>query len=323
MMREWEQQITDHRDHYDFTNLLDEIAYQADARFSDYIQYQQDRSFLMCLEEWLENLPKTAHKQALLKLFAHLVFIDDDQMTALYRDAFRRVIGPWISLPTPTIDEMLAPNYEHEQRRTLSKFQIAALTESCDPGLLLKASDLTGLPRPILLGPTAQHAKAAIEQLPSGMAGLIACEDIIGTGKQAGKILKAVESHAPPSWRILFVPLIAFEAGIENLTKRHLKRTSVQPVVVLPSAACLRRDPNPKEPHLFKMIRGLVKSTAERVLRVDDEFDDPPTDPFGYEDSGGLIVTCHNAPNNTLPLIHHKSPEWRPLFRRLHHKERQ
>jgi hypothetical protein len=68
------------------------------------------------------------------------------------------------------------------------------------------------------------------------------------------------------------------------------------------------------------MVRGIVKNTAQRVLKAEDEFDDPPTDPFGYEDSGELIVTCHNAPNNTLPLIHHKAPLWKPLFRRLHHK---
>jgi hypothetical protein len=47
--------------------------------------------------------------------------------------------------------------------------------------------------------------------------------------------------------------------------------------------------------------------------------DDPPTHAFGFERCGSLVVTFHNTPNNTLPLIHHKSDRWEPLFRRIHH----
>jgi hypothetical protein len=150
----------------------------------------------------------------------------------------------------------------------------------------------------------------------------VLCEDIVGTGKQAGKILRALEDRAPARWRFLFVPLIAFESGIDNLRNNFGLRTVVRPLITLPRTQCLTDEAQAAEPEVFKFVRGIINKTAPRVMERADQFDDPPTNPFGYEGTGGIIVTCHNAPNNTLPLIHHKAPAWDPLFRRLHHKER-
>lgn len=321
--REWENAAFNARDKFLYCNFLDELSFQADFRFNDYLQYQQDGTFLTRLESWLNNLDQLQHKQALLQLLGHLVFIDNAQMTAIYRDAVRRIISPWLedSL-APSIDDMFTAGHDDQQRRTLAEYQIAAVTESCNVSLLLKANDLHGLPRPITLGPSTKHAITAIGQLSAALRGLIICEDIVGSGKQAGRILKAVEDHAPSTWRLLFVPMIAFEDGINTIAAKYISRTTLSPVVILSRRQCLQPDPLPNEPPLFKTIRGITKNTAQRVLEAYDDFDDPPKDPFGYESSGGLLVTSHNAPNNTLPLIHHRAPTWNPLFRRLHHKER-
>jgi hypothetical protein len=319
-IREWQESARDNRDHYAFLVLLNDLSFQADLRFSGYVQYQGDGSFLTRLDRWLQNLPSQPHQQALFRLLEHLIYVDDLQMTALYRDAYRRIIVPWIEDDHATVSGALAADYPSRQRRALAEYQIASVTESCNVGLLLKASDLDGVPRPFALGPSDENAAARVDQLPAGLKGCIVCEDVVGTGAQAGRILRVIERKTPAHWRILFVPLIIFEQGISNLA-RHLKRTEVKPVVVLPKRYCLTRDPQPQEPHVFKVVRGIVKNTASRVLERADEFDDPPDNPFGYEGSGGLIVTCHNSPNNTLPLVHHSAPTWHALFRRLHHRE--
>lgn len=321
-VREWQSSARDARDAYPYITLLDELSFQADLRFGDYVQYQQTGSFLIRLEQWLANTPAPREQQTLLRLLEHLIFIDDSQMTALYRDAFRRVIDPWLTDGAVSISDMLVPDYPERQRALLAGYQIASITESCNVGLLLKASDLHGMSRPEILGPNERRALAILDTFPSDLSGCVICEDIVGTGKQAGKILSAVEARAPAHWRLLFVPLIAFEDGVNNLRNKYAKRTTIRPLVVLPRRQCLRKNPEPEEPHVFKVARGVVKNTARRVLEPADRFDDPPRNPFGYEGTGGIIVTCHNAPNNTLPLIHHKAPSWSPLFRRLHHKER-
>jgi hypothetical protein len=319
--RNWESQV-DPRDQCDYTNLLDEISFHADLRFCDYVQYSHATSFFAQLSAWLRNVPQVRYQKALLELIAHLIFIDRAQMTSLYRDAFRKIISPWLNEQSWTVDDMLRPDYRNQQLRALAQFQFASVTESCDVGLLLKTNDLHGLARPVVLGPSVQTARSLINGLPKELNGLIVCEDIVGTGKQARRILHATEELAEPSWRLLFVPLIAFETGLTNLASAYLQRTSVRPVITLPKRHCVRKHPSSEEPDLFKFVRGIVKNTARRVLEPLDDLDDPPLDAFGYEDSGGLVVTCHNSPNNTLPLIHHQSPTWTALFRRLHHKER-
>ncbi|MGH9830255.1 MAG: phosphoribosyltransferase-like protein, partial [Blastocatellia bacterium] len=253
-----------------------------------------------------------------------IIFIDELQMTAIYRDAFRRVIGPWLGASSFSIDQFLAADFAEVQRRALRDYQIVSITESFNLALLLNANDLHGLPRPFVLGLNKELARSKIRELMSDskIKGCVVCEDVVGTGKQAGKMLQVIEDTSPPDWRILFVPLIAFESGLENIQSRYVTRTIVKPIVVLPKVRCLTGKPQPEEPELFKLIRGIVNSTAERVATPYGVADDPPSNPFGYEGSGGLIVTCHNAPNNTLPLIHHRAPTWRALFRRLHHTER-
>ncbi|WP_285009496.1 phosphoribosyltransferase-like protein [Pedobacter faecalis] len=42
-----------------------------------------------------------------------------------------------------------------------------------------------------------------------------------------------------------------------------------------------------------------------------------PYYPLGYKQTGGLVVLNTNVPDNTLPLVHHQSPTWKPLFKRI------
>jgi hypothetical protein len=144
-------------------------------------------------------------------------------------------------------------------------------------------------------------------------------EDFVGTGKQAAKVLEKLRATVPESWQILFVPLILLERGVPRL--RALDGVELAPVLVVPEKNCIAREPKSEESRDISRVRALIAQTASDVRERLDEFDDPPTDEFGYGGCGALIVTSHNAPNNTLPMVHHKSPRWNPLFRRLHHSK--
>ena len=41
-----------------------------------------------------------------------------------------------------------------------------------------------------------------------------------------------------------------------------------------------------------------------------------PYTPFGYKRTGGLVVMHSNTPDNSLPVIHHESDTWAPIFKR-------
>ena len=128
-VRKWEASISDDRDYFPYKNLLDELCFQAELRYRDYQQYTEtDGLFLTRLNDWLNNVDSAKQQQALFKLLASLIFVDRGQMVALYRDAFRRIIVPWLDMATTQIDEMVSPDFIENRRAKLVRYQLASIT---------------------------------------------------------------------------------------------------------------------------------------------------------------------------------------------------
>ena len=243
-------------------------------------------------------------------------------MLSLYRDAYRRIIVPWVSMGTLSAEEMLSDDYEVKVRSHLREYMLFSMTESFSFPDFLHVNDLSGLPKPRILGEEKRRVKAMLPKPGTSAKGFIIFEDFVGTGKQAGNVLREVRRHTTPDWRILFVPLIMLERGVVKLRPVGAQANiEISPVMVVDNKACVQKEAVTGERTEFKYIRGLVKATETRALQSLGPLDDPPTNPFGYGDSGALLGTCHNTPNNTLPLIHHRAPHWNPLFRRVHHSK--
>lgn len=324
LVREWEREASqDSTDVYPYTGTLNEILYQAEVRFASYVQFRNtEGEFSVRLMNWLNNVQSSKQKKALFKTLRWLLFIDHSQMLSLCKDAYRRIIIPWISDNTLSAEDMLSSDYEAKLISLMRQYSLFSITESFYFSDFLNVNDLIGLPKPTIFGEDEKHVKHLLPSRESSIRGLIIFEDIVGTGKQASTIVTEVRRHIPHEWRVLFVPLIMLEEGLKNLTSSTLtSTTTVAPVLVVPESACIKEKPAKEEPPEFSYIRALVKHTAKRVLDPSDTHDDPPSDPFGYKGCGALIVTHRNTPNNTLPLIHHRAPTWNPLFRRMHHKK--
>lgn len=320
MVRRWEDEgRADPRDLYPYRNLLDEVMFHADLRFRDYIQFQREGEFPVRLLRWLNNFEKDSQKQSLFKLLRWMVFVDHLQMLSLQRDAFRRIITPWLFENEFDIEQQLNGNSDKIIIEELRKYALFSITESFGFSDFIHVNDLTGLQKPVILG-ERPNLIAEIVQRSRAAAGAIIFEDFVGTGKQAGRIIAEVSRVAGNRWRIMFAPMIALESGLQNLHRRFASTdTTVGAALTISTSACLQREPRSKEPSEFKRIRTLIKQNARRVLEQLDSNDDPPVDAFGYKNSGSLLITCNNAPNNTLPLFHHKAPRWDVLFRRVHH----
>lgn len=204
----------------------------------------------------------------------------------------------------------------------MNQYLLLSITESFGFSDFLHINDLHGLSKPFILGEKKEKVEDILPVPNSRRKGFIILEDFVGTGDQASGVLAEVRRHTPSEWRIIFVPLIILEQGLTTLANGHeLADITIEPVLIIPNTACVREMPATEEPPEFKHIRALVKLTAKNVLERLGSHDDPPKDPFGYKGSGALVVTCHNTPNNTLPLIHHRAPDWNPLFRRVHHSK--
>ena len=315
----WEQTVRDPRDSYPFRVLLDELLFHGQLRFDDYKQFREEGLFPTRLKGWLNNAAAPHAQRTLLRLLAHLIFIDAAQFVSLYRDVYRRIIIPWMSAGQLSADELVAPDLDLRLRGLLGQFGVYSVTESFDGSDFLKANNLAGLPKFRVLGERLGIIETMLPSPQVALSGLIILEDFVGTGKQAARILNRVADLSHPAWRILFVPLLVLERGDKTLRRSLRRKIEYVPGITIPSRLSIQPVPLRNEDSEFAEFRALIKRTASRVLQRLNQHDDPPTDPFGFKQCGAIFVTSHNSPNNTLPILHHRAPDWFPLFRRLHH----
>jgi len=180
---------------------------------------------------------------------------------------------------------------------------------------------LVGIPKMEILGENLDIVEEKIDSmvLNTNKQGIVFLEDMVGTGNQAKKVLEIVSKKIPDNWKCLFVPLITLHSGYNRLIKASLKNFDIDPVLKIDDNKCIKSKFKNGEPVEFNCLRGLIIKTKSKVCEKFHEFDDSPKDAFGYESSGAFVVTSHNTPNNTIPIIHHRAPDWFPIFRRVHH----
>ena len=328
MVRTWERDDAEKGEEpYPYDRVVREALFHGDMRYDECEHFRGDGEFPTRLLRWLSNAADERHRRALTRLLPLLLFVDERQMASLHKDVYRRVIVPWVwEQEQLTAEDLLSPDYDASILASLTqRYRLFYVTESFRITDFYNANGLVGVPKATMLGedPVEAAKRVAAVKKP-GIDRAIVFEDFVGSGKQAGAVLREVARATPEFHHLLFAPLIALEAGIDSVFRGlsrqdPLSRFDVVPGLVIPRGRCLAEAGEVGEPKDFPILRTLVRQTATRVLEADGALDDPPKDAFGYGGCGALVVTFHNVPNNTLPLVHHRAPDWQPLFRRVHH----
>src|ERR1017187_7696480 len=86
-----------------FRKLLDEILFHADIRYKEYRPFPEEGPFPVRLWNWISNLPNEDQRKTLLLMLRRLIYIDALQPRALYRDAYRKIVVPWLTGPEVAI----------------------------------------------------------------------------------------------------------------------------------------------------------------------------------------------------------------------------
>lgn len=115
------------------------------------------------------------------------------------------------------------------------------------------------------------------------------------------------------------IPLVVCPLGAELGRSIAIRFPNVafDPVLELPKHSFVAEVPDLNEPGFFTTIRDLIQRTYPLVsdgLPAHDT--NKPYGPFGWRRTGALIVSYNNTPDNTVPVIQHKSTSWNPLFPR-------
>jgi hypothetical protein len=112
--------------------------------------------------------------------------------------------------------------------------------------------------------------------------------------------------------------LVICPAGVEagRIWESSYTNIRVSPVLELRRTDFVTRTPQANEPTDHDDFRRLAIDSFPKLLAGQTPEEAKVYGPFGFDDTGGLVILATNCPDNTLPLVHHASDTWKPLFPR-------
>jgi len=308
----------------DYLALWRVVSYLADNLFCDYTPASGPHAgFRSRLSSWLENVAEKSDQQTLFRLIPLVFFCGDREMLSLHRAALNGPIVRWLvekaDIPLSAVD------FGARVDAAISETWFCCITDSSDIASFYHANSISGRRYRPSIDTLAQLGDpASMESFIQRYAirRLVVLEDFVGSGKQAAPSIKFLtKTLCGGKLDTLFVPLIVCPDGVEAGRRWEAahRELTFSPVLPLPEWLFVKPLPPSREldPRFFARVRELVQRVHLRVKGGDVPDDSVGLDgPFGFRDTGALVVTAQNCPDNTLPIIHHTSDSWDPLFPR-------
>jgi hypothetical protein len=274
--------------------------------------------FWQRFDEWLNNGDDETKQQTLFRLMPYIFFVGSEELHNLYRVAFNRNVTSWL------IDELSLklddPELMSNVSDSLAGTWFCPLTDSMRINAFYHLNHISGRnhrPDWLSLAALADPGKVDRFLADRNIARVVLLEDFVGSGSQiepavtfAGKLASQLPT--------LVVPLIICPSGVNaaKTWEARFKNIKISPVLELRSADFLASTSQPGEPSDYSAFRQLALDSFIKLLGGESVKEAKIYGPFGFDDSGGLVVLATNCPDNTLPLIHHNSRTWKPLFPR-------
>ena len=274
------------------------------------------------LAEWIGSATSEADRRALYLLLGRLVFLGRNQMMAGYRTAYSRNIASWL------MDvEGLSFFDEGTEARLTSAVEATAFTEITDSfglGNFLRWNNIEGRG---LRFTWQQHLStwdpgAFIRDVMRSGTGLprrylVLLEDFVGSGSQMAMAVNLACSLTEVE-RVLLCPIVICPGGGEYAQKLVKKYGQLDylPVMELPEEAFISDVAIPGEHEHHGLIRKALVSLHALVRGTPGSWPQA-TSAFGYKDTGAVFCKFDNCPDNSIPVLHHRSDlGWSPLFLR-------
>lgn len=299
-----------------------QLRYLADQLYVDYEPTRGPHpDFWQRLEAWLDNLDDETRQQYLFRLLPHIFFAGPRELESLYRTAFNHQIATWlIDQLNLAFDDAEAQNKLHS---AVASTWFCPVTDSMRINQFYHLNRIEGRDhRPDWRCLARFGDKEKISQYISQhrIERIVLIEDFVGNGSQ---IRKGVEfaANLQPKVPVLVVPLIVCPAADTLFAELQGKYPHVafSPCLRLPESEFLTMKPIADEKAIFAAIREISESVADRMREGFTEEQLIQVNkyvPFGWHGTGALVVLHTNCPNNTLPIIFHECPKWKPLFPR-------
>ena len=269
------------------------------------------------LEAWVNNVASEDSQKLLFRLAAQLFFVGGKELDNLYRVAFNANVSHWL------IEELNLklddPQLEALVSQALERTWFCPITDSMRINAFYHLNHISGRDyRPDWRSLAAFGDPAKLDVfLSREIDRIVLLEDFVGSGSQIQPTIDFLRD-LPNRRPTLLVPLIICPEGLANSNRWCAANSSLtmSPVIRLTAHDFLGPFSVPNEPSSFPLFRKLVQDTFPQVLNGADPIGTKTYTPFGFASTGSLVVLATNCPDNTLPLVHHKSDTWQPLFPR-------
>ena len=297
------------------------VRFLTDELYDEYQPFSEKPLFWERLARWLRNVKTDADQQRLFEFVPWLLFVGREEMATMYRAAFTGSITRWIidEAGLDITDPGLSGHFVQELRRTwfgsLAGMDIGSFMringideQSLRPDFRV----LTFLGDPAKV----QDYLAGNEHSPEGYRRIIVVEDFVGTGRQMTKAIPVLQGLKDVP--ILLCPIIVAQEGFNvgtEIAKANKHIVLREHFRIPPTATIGEISSADAEPEIFAAIRELITRSWPQLKNSK-----PYDKPFGFENSGSLLLTYLNCPNNVPPLIHRETPGddgWEPLFPRV------
>ena len=300
------------------TDFLEQVLYEE----YEPAQVGAQGEFPARLARWIGGAESDDDRRSLYLLVGRLVFFGRKQMMAGYRTAYSRNIASWL-METEGLP-FFGSATEANVNAAVAETVFTEITDSFRLGDFLKWNNIAGHGTRYTweqhlegwdLVTFMREIMRTNSEVPRKH--LVLMEDFIGSGNQ---MEAAVESacRLPENHNVLLCPIVICPDGAaraRELVERH-RHLKYSPVMELPENIFISNHAVDGEHHHHPRLRETLVSLHPKVRGTLGSWPQK-TSAFGYENTGAVFCKYDNCPDNSVPILHHRSDlGWSPLFPR-------
>jgi hypothetical protein len=301
----------------EYQRIYDMVEYFSTRKYNQYLPTVGPYpNFIERLRDWLNMLDDENDQKSLFRLLPHIFFITQLEFATLYRAAFKEAVTQWL-IDTEGIS-FDAEDFKSQLLLAEKETWFCPMTDSMEIAAFCHANHIEGQelrPDWYSLSQLGNHDSIISYMRDHSLKRLVLLEDFVGSGNQVAGALRFAASFSS-TIPVLAVPLVICSRGVDNckIIAGEFNNFRFKPIVPLPKQTCINPEPVSNEPNIFGSIRELLVRISDRVSGIPK--DSKYYSPFGYQNTGALVVTYSNCPDNTLPVIRLNSNTWKALFPR-------
>jgi len=316
---DWCRSDVDSQNVYSETKAM--IEFFEKVLFEEYVPVRagDHGAFGLRLARWIGSAEIENDRRNLFLLLRYLFFLGPEDMKSAHLTAYSKNVLSWLieigSIP------LFSPTAMNDLRQLVADTAFTEITDSFDVSTFVRINNIHG---ERIRFNWAQHIDNwdgnyfRETVLQNGRKRYLALfEDFVGSGSQVEDAIR-VACEIDQNLHVLFCPIIICPRGavMAKGLANHYANLTYSPVLELTDEHFISRRRQPNENADFQEIRETLINVHTKVAGSHGSWAQW-RGPFGYRDTGALIVKFDNCPDNSVPALHHRSDlGWNPLFYR-------